>query len=170
MPGLTQRFPIQEVLLVKIDFRELVQAGLDFHPAGGATGVGAAAVEDVHPGVLLDGEDQPLALLDVERARTFHLDAELFSFREVAMVGGSLDMLSTGVRTPVGVKVMGIPKTMDNDVQGTEYCVGFSTAITRATAAIDRQRTTIGSHERVGIFRVFGRDAGGRGAGWAAWR
>ena len=55
---------------------------------------------------------------------------------------------------------MGIPKTMDNDVQGTEYCVGFSTAITRATAAIDRQRTTIGSHERVGIFRVFGRDAG----------
>jgi len=45
-------------------------------------------------------------------------------------------------------------------VQSTEYCVGFSTAITRATAAIDRQRTTVGSHERVGIFRVFGRDAG----------
>jgi 6-phosphofructokinase 1 len=45
-------------------------------------------------------------------------------------------------------------------VRFTEYCIGFSTAITRATAAIERQRTTIGSHERVGIFRVFGRDAG----------
>jgi 6-phosphofructokinase 1 len=49
---------------------------------------------------------------------------------------------------------------MDNDVRNTEYCIGFSTAITRAMDAIDRQRTTVGSHERVGIFRVFGRDAG----------
>jgi 6-phosphofructokinase 1 len=49
---------------------------------------------------------------------------------------------------------------MDNDVQNTEYCIGFSTAITRATDAIQRQRTTVGSHERIGIFRVFGRDAG----------
>src|ERR1051325_6862309 len=49
---------------------------------------------------------------------------------------------------------------MDNDVRNTEYCIGFSTAITRATDAIQRQRTTVGSHERIGIFRVFGRDAG----------
>jgi len=53
-----------------------------------------------------------------------------------------------------------VPKTMDNDVQNTEYCIGFSTAITRAMDAIERQRTTVGSHERVGLFRVFGRDAG----------
>ena len=59
-----------------------------------------------------------------------------------------------------GVKVIAIPKTMDNDVRNTEYCIGFSTAITRATDAINRQRSTIGSHERVGVFRVFGRDAG----------
>jgi ATP-dependent phosphofructokinase / diphosphate-dependent phosphofructokinase len=49
---------------------------------------------------------------------------------------------------------------MDNDVRNTEYCIGFSTAITRATDAIQRQRTTVGSHERIGIFRIFGRDAG----------
>ena len=60
----------------------------------------------------------------------------------------------------LGAKVIGIPKTMDNDVRNTEYCIGFSTAITRATAAIGRQRTTVGSHERIGIFRIFGRDAG----------
>lgn len=59
-----------------------------------------------------------------------------------------------------GVRVIGIPKTMDNDVQGTEYCIGFSTAISRAKEAITRQRTTLGSHERVGIFRIFGRDSG----------
>ncbi len=59
-----------------------------------------------------------------------------------------------------GMKVLAVPKTMDNDVRNTEYCIGFSTAITRAMQAIDRERTTIGSHERIGIFRVFGRDAG----------
>jgi 6-phosphofructokinase len=60
----------------------------------------------------------------------------------------------------LGVKVIAIPKTMDNDVRNTEYCIGFSTAITRAADAIQRQRTTVASHERIGIFRVFGRDAG----------
>jgi ATP-dependent phosphofructokinase / diphosphate-dependent phosphofructokinase len=59
-----------------------------------------------------------------------------------------------------GIKVIAVPKTMDNDVRNTEYCIGFSTAVTRATDAIDRQRTTIGSHERIGVFRIFGRDAG----------
>jgi len=56
--------------------------------------------------------------------------------------------------------VIAVPKTMDNDVRDTEYCIGFSTAVTRAIDAIERQRTTVGSHERIGIFRVFGRDAG----------
>ena len=59
-----------------------------------------------------------------------------------------------------GIKVIAIPKTMDNDVRNTEYCIGFSTAISRAMEAIERQRTTVGSHERIGIFRIFGRDAG----------
>ncbi len=75
-------------------------------------------------------------------------------------IGGD-DTLSYAARLDqMGVKVIAIPKTMDNDVQGTEYCIGFSTAITRATAAIGRQRSTVGSHERIGIFRIFGRDAG----------
>ena len=75
-------------------------------------------------------------------------------------IGGD-DTLSYGVRLhKEGVRVVAIPKTMDNDVQGTEYCIGFSTAVTRAKQSIGRQRTTIGSHERIGIFRIFGRDAG----------
>jgi ATP-dependent phosphofructokinase / diphosphate-dependent phosphofructokinase len=75
-------------------------------------------------------------------------------------IGGD-DTLSYAARLhALGFKVIAIPKTMDNDVQNTEYCIGFSTAITRAMSAVDRQRTTVGSHERIGIFRVFGRDAG----------
>ena len=75
-------------------------------------------------------------------------------------IGGD-DTLSYAARLDAeGFRVIAIPKTMDNDVRNTEYCVGFSTAITRATEAIERQRTTVGSHERIGIFRIFGRDAG----------
>ncbi|MDI3564190.1 6-phosphofructokinase [Bradyrhizobium sp. Arg816] len=75
-------------------------------------------------------------------------------------IGGD-DTLSYAAKlNELGVKIIAIPKTMDNDVRNTEYCIGFSTAITRASDAIQRQRTTIGSHERIGIFRVFGRDAG----------
>jgi len=75
-------------------------------------------------------------------------------------IGGD-DTLSYAARLgKEGVNVIAIPKTMDNDVQNTEYCIGFSTAITRAMEAIDRQRTTVGSHERIGVFRIFGRDAG----------
>jgi 6-phosphofructokinase 1 len=78
----------------------------------------------------------------------------------VIAIGGD-DTLSYAQRLhKEGVRVMCIPKTMDNDVRNTEYCIGFSTAITRAESAIQRQRTTVGSHERIGIFRIFGRDAG----------
>ncbi len=75
-------------------------------------------------------------------------------------IGGDDTLSYAAVLDSKGFKVISIPKTMDNDVQSTEYCIGFSTAISRAMDAIQRQRTTVGSHERVGIFRVFGRDAG----------
>jgi len=75
-------------------------------------------------------------------------------------IGGDDTLSYASLLDQHGVKVIAIPKTMDNDVRNTEYCIGFSTAITRAMDAIQRQRTTVGSHERVGIFRVFGRDAG----------
>lgn len=75
-------------------------------------------------------------------------------------IGGD-DTLSYAARLhSEGFPVIAIPKTMDNDVRNTEYCIGFSTAITRAKELITRQRTTLGSHERIGVFRIFGRDAG----------
>jgi len=75
-------------------------------------------------------------------------------------IGGDDTLSFASVLSAAGFPVIAIPKTMDNDVKGTEYCIGFSTAVTRAKQSISRQRTTIGSHERIGIFRIFGRDAG----------
>lgn len=59
-----------------------------------------------------------------------------------------------------GVTVISVPKTMDNDVFGTDYCIGFSTAISRSVEAINALRTTVESHERIGIVELFGRRSG----------
>ncbi|HEX8192731.1 MAG TPA: 6-phosphofructokinase [Allosphingosinicella sp.] len=59
-----------------------------------------------------------------------------------------------------GVPVVSIPKTMDNDVFGTDYCIGFSTAVSRSVEAINALRTTVESHERIGIVELFGRRSG----------
>ena len=59
-----------------------------------------------------------------------------------------------------GMKVVAIPKTMDNDVPGTDYCIGFSTCVTRTIELTHKLRTTAGSHERILVIEVFGRYAG----------
>ncbi len=75
-------------------------------------------------------------------------------------IGGD-DTLSYGVRLyKEGVRVIAIPKTMDNDVPGTDYCIGFSTCITRTISMTDILRTSAGSHERILVMEVFGRYAG----------
>ena len=75
-------------------------------------------------------------------------------------IGGD-DTLSYGVRLyKEGVKVVAIPKTMDNDVPGTDYCIGFSTSVTRTIMMTNSLRTSAGSHERFLVLEVFGRYAG----------
>ena len=59
-----------------------------------------------------------------------------------------------------GVKVVAIPKTMDNDVFGTDYCIGFSTAVSRSEQLITNMRSSVGSHERIGVIELFGRNSG----------
>ncbi len=75
-------------------------------------------------------------------------------------IGGD-DTLSFAVRLHrEGVPVVALPKTMDNDVFGTDYCIGFSTAVTRSVEFITNMRTSVGSHERIGIVELFGRNSG----------
>src|SRR5436190_958636 len=80
--------------------------------------------------------------------------------------GGLLDIdpanpLSVSLRLhEEGVPVVAIPKTMDNDVHGTDYCIGFSTAVTRTVNFVHQLRTSVGSHERIAVVEVFGRNSG----------
>jgi ATP-dependent phosphofructokinase / diphosphate-dependent phosphofructokinase len=75
-------------------------------------------------------------------------------------IGGD-DTLSYGLRLhEEGVPVIAIPKTMDNDVHGTDYCIGFSTAVTRGVEFIHDLRTSTGSHERIAVVELFGRYSG----------
>jgi 6-phosphofructokinase 1 len=75
-------------------------------------------------------------------------------------IGGD-DTLSFGLRLhQEGVPVVAIPKTMDNDVHGTDYCIGFSTAVTRTVNFVHQLRTSAGSHERLAVVEVFGRYSG----------
>ena len=97
-------------------------------------------------------------LYDITPVVLDHLEA--LGVGVLVAIGGDDTLSYSQTLADAGMPLMAIPKTMDNDVQGTEYCIGFSTAITRAKEAINRQRTTLGSHERIGVFRIFGRDAG----------
>jgi 6-phosphofructokinase len=119
------------------------------------------------------GESKVPAHISADRLKTLRFDGKYYDFTPIVFdnlealgigcliaIGGDDTLSFASVLSAAGFPVIGIPKTMDNDVQGTEYCIGFSTAITRAKEAITRQRTTLGSHERIGIFRIFGRDAG----------
>jgi 6-phosphofructokinase 1 len=75
-------------------------------------------------------------------------------------IGGD-DTLSYGMRMhEEGMPVIAVPKTMDNDVHGTEYCIGFSTAVTRGVDFITNLRTSTGSHERLAVVELFGRNSG----------
>jgi 6-phosphofructokinase len=75
-------------------------------------------------------------------------------------IGGD-DTLSYALRMhQEGIPVVAIPKTMDNDVKGTDYCIGFSTAVTRSVGFIHNLRTSAGSHERIAVIELFGRYSG----------
>ena len=104
---------------------------------------------------------------------TFNAESGKFDFtRHVTQV---IDKLGIDVLTPIGgddtlsyavrlsregIPIVAIPKTMDNDVFGTDYCIGFSTAVTRSVEFISNMRTPAGSHERISIVELFGRNSG----------
>jgi 6-phosphofructokinase 1 len=111
-------------------------------------------------------EDLPLHLRDEYSKEVNDLTPEVIKNLDylgidyLIPIGGD-DTLSYGVELyKKGVKVVGIPKTMDNDVPGTDYCIGFSTAVTRTIEIVNNLRTTAGSHERFLVLEVFGRYAG----------
>jgi len=117
----------------------------------------------------VEASEVPDHLRDSEHARgdgPFDLTAPVLAVMEklgldaMLPIGGD-DTLSFALRLHTeGVPVVAIPKTMDNDVHGTDYCIGFSTAITRTVNFIHQLRTSAGSHERLAVVEVFGRYSG----------
>jgi 6-phosphofructokinase len=111
-------------------------------------------------------ENIPLHLRDKYNEERNDLTAEILKNLDflgidfLIPIGGD-DTLSYAVRLfKEGFKVVAIPKTMDNDVPGTDYCIGFSTCVTRTIALTNSLRTIAGSHERIMVLEVFGRYAG----------
>lgn len=104
----------------------------------------------------LTGYDQPVNDVTRDVLRNLaHMGVDV-----LIPIGGD-DTLSYGKRlNDEGVNVVAIPKTMDNDVYGTDYCIGFSTCVTRTIELTHRLRTSAGSHERFLVIEVFGRYAG----------
>jgi 6-phosphofructokinase len=115
------------------------------------------------PGFLRD-PDHPDAEESDPRPRDFtpHVlkNLEFLEIDTLIPIGGD-DTLSYGERLHrEGFPVVAIPKTMDNDVYGTDYCIGFSTAVTRSVQFIHQLRTSTGSHERIAVIELFGRNSG----------
>jgi ATP-dependent phosphofructokinase / diphosphate-dependent phosphofructokinase len=105
-----------------------------------------------------DQETTSKGTIDCTRHVLRVLDA--LNIDSIIPIGGD-DTLSFATRLhQEGFQVVAIPKTMDNDVFGTDFCIGFSTAVTRSVDTINALRTTAGSHERIGIVELFGRNSG----------
>jgi len=118
----------------------------------------------------VEREDIPLFLRSTSEAQsgrprvdfTNHIlkVLDLLGIDALIPIGGDDTLLYAHRMHTEGIKVVAVPKTMDNDVHGTDYCIGFSTAVTRSVEYITQLRTSMGSHERIGIVELFGRTSG----------
>jgi 6-phosphofructokinase len=115
---------------------------------------------DEVPAHVRDSERKPNAKGTIDCTAHSLRVLEALKLDALIPIGGD-DTLSYASRLhQEGFQVVAIPKTMDNDVFGTDYCIGFSTAVTRSVEAITAFRTNVGSHERIGIVELFGRNSG----------
>ena len=131
--------------VVEGDVRPLVRDELRNVLATGGTLLGTSRF---HPHRNPGGVEAVLATLEAER-----IDA-------LICIGGDGTLDAASKISEAGINVIGIPKTIDNDVWGTDYSIGFDTAVTSATEAVDRIHTTAESHNRVMVVEVMGRHAG----------
>ncbi len=115
---------------------------------------------DEVPGFVREGDRETASKGMVDCTRHILRVLDALNIEAIIPIGGD-DTLSFATRLHhEGFQVVAIPKTMDNDVFGTDFCIGFSTAVTRSVDAINALRTTAGSHERIGIVELFGRNSG----------
>jgi 6-phosphofructokinase 1 len=144
------------------NYQELTEEGVN---RAGRTGGTFLHTSRTRPSAVKK-DSVPLHLQDKYNAETNDLTPEVLKNLDwlgidyLIPIGGD-DTLSYAVRLyQEGLRIIAIPKTMDNDVPGTDYCIGFSTCVTRTIQLTNNLRTIAGSHERIMVLEVFGRYAG----------
>ncbi|MGW4164251.1 6-phosphofructokinase [Streptomyces sp. NPDC004788] len=131
--------------LLECDYRKLDLEAVNGILARGGTILGSSRVQPAH---LVDG---------VERARGHVADLGLDA---IIPIGGEGTLKAANLLSEAGLPIVGVPKTIDNDIASTDVTFGFDTAVTVATEALDRLKTTAESHQRVLIVEVMGRHTG----------
>lgn len=124
-------------------------------PRGGTILGSSNRADPFHYEVLRDGQVQVLDVADTVLQRI-----EEYGLTALIVIGGDGSMRIAHELMPRGLRVIGVPKTIDNDLYGTEASVGFNTAVTTAMEALDKLHTTAESHHRVLVIEVMGRHAG----------
>jgi 6-phosphofructokinase len=150
-------------------FRRGWQGVLDIDP-GDPASIGASSIELTREGVrgidrtggtiLHTSRTDPRTVKEGDRtAHVLHV-LEKLGIDALVTLGGDGTLRFSAHLAGLGVPLVSVPKTMDNDVYGTDYCIGFSTAVSRSVESINALRTTVESHERIGVVELFGRRSG----------
>jgi 6-phosphofructokinase len=121
---------------------------------------GVRGIDRMGGTILHTSRTDPRTLAEGDQTRRVVETLSRLGIDAMITLGGDGTLRFSAHLAAQGVPVVSIPKTMDNDVFGTDYCIGFSTAVSRSVEAINALRTTVESHERVGVVELFGRRSG----------
>ncbi|HEX6374171.1 MAG TPA: ATP-dependent 6-phosphofructokinase [Allosphingosinicella sp.] len=121
---------------------------------------GVRGIDRMGGTILHTSRTDPRTLPEGDRTRQVLDVLAALGIEAMITLGGDGTLRFSAHLAAQGVAVVSIPKTMDNDVYGTDYCIGFSTAVSRSVEAINALRTTVESHERIGVVELFGRRSG----------
>lgn len=121
---------------------------------------GVRGIDRMGGTILHTSRADPRTFGDQDRTGDVLRVIEALGIDAMVTLGGDGTLRFSAHLAAQGVPVISVPKTMDNDVFGTDYCIGFSTAVSRSVEAINALRTTVESHERIGVVELFGRRSG----------
>jgi len=121
---------------------------------------GVRGIDRMGGTILHTSRTDPRTLVQGDQTRRVIDTLERLGIDAMITLGGDGTLRFSAHLAAQGFKIISIPKTMDNDVFGTDYCIGFSTAVSRSVEAINALRTTVESHERIGVVELFGRRSG----------
>ncbi|HEX8668243.1 MAG TPA: 6-phosphofructokinase [Allosphingosinicella sp.] len=152
-----------------VGFRRGWQGFLDIDPSDAASVAagtvplsreGVRGIDRMGGTILHTSRTDPRTVKDGDKTGQVLHVLDKLGIEAMVTLGGDGTLRFSAHLAEQGVPVISVPKTMDNDVFGTDYCIGFSTAVSRSVESINALRTTVESHERIGVIELFGRRSG----------